>query len=326
VKIRMCPHGPAARRHRRRPDRRFTSSLHWHFSGYDRKQHDAGRCNYIPMNFGEAPDYYAPLHRIDRRRLHQDVPDDEHGYFNFSGATAYTKAMTERAKVVIVETSTALPYALAPRRRSRERRSRQRDRGRQRAARGAAEPAADGGRSQGRCAHRRRGPRRRLSAVGIGGMPKRRLRHLEGSRRARSRIHTEMLVDGMLDLVEAGIVTGARKTIDRYQIVYTFALGSQRQYRFIDRNPRMQRAPRRLHKLPHVIMQNERVISINNTTEIDLQGQAASESAGHRHLTGTGGRSSSCAAPTPRRAASRSSACRRCTTRAARRAAGSSRP
>jgi acyl-CoA hydrolase len=102
-------------------------------------------------------------------------------------------------------------------------------------------------------------------------------------------IHTEMLVDGMIDLIEAGLVTGARKTLNRFQTVFTFAMGSRRQYEFIHRNPRVQSHPVDYTNLPHHIMQNERVVSINNTTQMDLQGQAASESAGHRHLTGTGG-------------------------------------
>jgi len=102
-------------------------------------------------------------------------------------------------------------------------------------------------------------------------------------------IHTEMLVDGLIDLVDAGLVTGARKTLDPYQIVFTFAAGSRRQYDFIHRNPLLRAHPVDYTNLPHNIMRNDRVVSINNTTEIDLQGQAASESAGHRHLTGTGG-------------------------------------
>ena len=102
-------------------------------------------------------------------------------------------------------------------------------------------------------------------------------------------IHTEMLVDGMIDLVEAGSSPARARRINRYQIVFTFAAGSRKQYDFIDRNPRVQSLPVDYTNLPHNIMQNDRVVSINNTTQIDLQGQAASESAGHRHLTGTGG-------------------------------------
>jgi len=102
-------------------------------------------------------------------------------------------------------------------------------------------------------------------------------------------IHTEMLVDGMIDLCEAGLITGTRKAINREQIVFTFAAGSRKQYDFIHRNPRVQSFPVDYTNLPHHIMQNDRVVSINNTTQIDLQGQAASESAGIRHISGTGG-------------------------------------
>src|SRR5262245_40770325 len=85
-------------------------SFNWHFSGYDRRQHDAGRCNYIPMNFGEAPDLYRRhVDRVDIACI-KTAPMDEHGYFNFGGAVGYTKAMTERAGILLVETSERMPY------------------------------------------------------------------------------------------------------------------------------------------------------------------------------------------------------------------------
>jgi len=102
-------------------------------------------------------------------------------------------------------------------------------------------------------------------------------------------IHSEMLVDGMIDLWEAGKITGACKALNRFQVVFTFAAGSRRQYDFIHRNPRAHSYPVDYTNLPHNIMQNDGVISINNTTQMDLQGQAASESSGFRHISGTGG-------------------------------------
>ena len=102
-------------------------------------------------------------------------------------------------------------------------------------------------------------------------------------------IHTEMFVDGMVDLIESGVVNGARKVLDPGQAVFTFAAGSRRMYDFIDRNPAVQSHPVDYTNSPETIQRNERVISVNNTTQIDLQGQVASESDGHRHLTGTGG-------------------------------------
>jgi acyl-CoA hydrolase len=102
-------------------------------------------------------------------------------------------------------------------------------------------------------------------------------------------VHTEMLTDGIIDLYRAGCITGVAKQLDPGRIVCTFALGSRTLYETIDRNPDFLSCPVDYTNLPHIIMQNERVVSINNTTQMDLQGQAASESDGHRHISGTGG-------------------------------------
>jgi acyl-CoA hydrolase len=263
--------------------------FNWHFSGYDRQQHDRGRCNYIPMNFGEAPDYYRRfIERVDVACL-KTCPMDAHGYFNFGGAVTYQKAMVERARTVVVETCEAMPYVFG-----------------QEAAVHASEVdfVIDGGSGSipevenpaatdvdhkvaaliaaeiedGACLQ-----------IGIGGMPNAVCTLLRDAGVRDLGIHTEMLVDGMIDLVEAGLVSGARKAINPYQVVFTFAAGSHRQYAFIDRNPAVHASPVDYTNLPQNIMRNDRVVSINNTTEIDLQGQSASETAGHRHLTGTGG-------------------------------------
>jgi acyl-CoA hydrolase len=98
-----------------------------------------------------------------------------------------------------------------------------------------------------------------------------------------------MLVDGIADLYRAGRITGARKALDRGKIVYTFTLGSSALYGLLERNPDFESHPVDYTNQPHIIMRNDRMVSINNTTQIDLQGQAASESDGHRHLSGTGG-------------------------------------
>ena len=93
----------------------------------------------------------------------------------------------------------------------------------------------------------------------------------------------------MVDLIQSGVVNGSRKSINRGHAVYTFAGGSRRQYEFLDRNTGVKIYPVDYTNDPALIARNDRVVAINNTTQIDLQGQAASESDGHRHLTGTGG-------------------------------------
>jgi acyl-CoA hydrolase len=102
-------------------------------------------------------------------------------------------------------------------------------------------------------------------------------------------VRTEMMTDGIAELYPAGCITGARKQLDPGKLVYTFALGSQHLYATLDRNPDMHCCPVDYTNTPHVIMRNDNVISINNTTQIELQGQSASESDGHRHISGTGG-------------------------------------
>ena len=102
-------------------------------------------------------------------------------------------------------------------------------------------------------------------------------------------IHTEMLTDGLIELFLAGLVTGARKQLDVGKVAFTFSLGGKTMYEAIDRNPDMWCCPVDYTNMPHVIMRNDNVVSINSTTQVDLQGQAASESDGHRHISGTGG-------------------------------------
>ena len=99
-----------------------------------------------------------------------------------------------------------------------------------------------------------------------------------------------MLTDSMVDLVRSGRVTGANKTLDPGKHVYTFALGSQKLYDAIDGGDDQWLCyPVDYTNMPHLIMQNEKVVSINNTTQVDLFGQAASESDGMRQISGTGG-------------------------------------
>jgi acyl-CoA hydrolase len=125
--------------------------------------------------------------------------------------------------------------------------------------------------------------------IGIGGMPNAVCSLLREANVRNLGIHTEMLVDSIADLIEAGIVTNSCKQIDRGRSVFSFALGSGKLYRMIDGNPDVCACAVDYTNLPENISRNDKVMSINNTTQIDLQGQAASESCGYRHVSGTGG-------------------------------------
>ncbi len=263
--------------------------LNWHFSGYDRKMHDAGRCSYIPLHLGEVPDYYRRfLDPVDIVIL-KTCPLDENGYFNFGPTNVWLRALIERARMVIVEVTEGLPwvygeqtgvhvsevdYIIAgdnePAPELPNPPANDIDRA---VARQIAQEISDGDCLQ----------------IGIGGMPNAVCSLLLESGVRDLGVHTEMMIDGLIDLYKAGRVTGARKSLDRGKLTYTFAAGSRKLYETLHRNPDFHCCPVDYTNMPHRIMQNDQVVSINNTTQIDLQGQLASESDGHRHISGSGG-------------------------------------
>ena len=261
----------------------------WHFSGYDRKKHDAGISHYIPMNLGEIPDYYRRFLDPVEVAVFKTCPVDGNGFFNLSAANLWHRAIAERAKTVIVEVSRGLPYAhgvdnglhvsevdfvidgddLAP-------------------AELPNPPPTDIDRAVARLIAAEIGAGDCLQ-IGIGGMPNAVCALLLESGVSGLGVHTEMLTDGLVELYKAGRTPGSAKRLDPGKIVYSFALGSRSLCEAINRNTDFLCYPCDYTNLPHLIMQNDQVVSINNTTQVDLQGQAASESDGHRHLSGTGG-------------------------------------
>ena len=102
-------------------------------------------------------------------------------------------------------------------------------------------------------------------------------------------IHTEMFADGVLDLIEKGIINGAAKKIDTGKTVASFLLGSQRVYDFIDHNPAVQMREIKYTNDPWIIARNPNVVSINSAVEVDLTGQVCADSIGTRIYSGTGG-------------------------------------
>ena len=271
------------------PGREHASFYNWHFGGYDRKQSDVGIQNYIPCNLGEIPDYYRRFIEPVDMMVVKTCPVDAQGYFNYSAANLWHGAVASRAKVIVVEVEPSLPYVhginnglhisqvdyiidgegrplpelpvLAPTDADRA------------VARLIAGEIEDGACLQ----------------IGIGAMPNAVCSLLLESGVRNLGVHTEMLTDGIIDLYRAGVVTGSAKSVHPGKIVCSFGLGSQVTYAAIDDNIDISCQPVDMTNLPHLIMQNDRLMAINNTTQMDLQGQAASESNGHRHISGSGG-------------------------------------
>ena len=273
------------------PGREHFHWFNWHYTGYDRAKGDAGLANYIPCNLGEIPDYYRRFIDPPEIAVLKTCPKDEHGFYNFSLAALWHRAIVERARIVIVEESAGLPYAGRPRERGARERGRLRDRGRRRPAPEIPNPPptdVDRAVAQLIAAEVEDGS---CLQIGIGAMPNAVCSLLRESGVRDLGVHTEMLTDGIVDLYRAGVVTGARKTLYPGKVVCTFGVGTAMQYETADRNPDFLCHAVDLTNPPHIVMQNDRVVAINSTTQMDLQGQAASESAGHRHISGTGGQS-----------------------------------
>jgi acyl-CoA hydrolase/GNAT superfamily N-acetyltransferase len=102
-------------------------------------------------------------------------------------------------------------------------------------------------------------------------------------------IHTEMITDDIIPLVEEGVVTGARKTLDRDKVVASFCLGTKKLYDFIDNNPIFAFHPTEYVNDPFVICQHHKMVAINTALEIDLTGQVCADSLGEKFFSGVGG-------------------------------------
>jgi acyl-CoA hydrolase len=130
-------------------------------------------------------------------------------------------------------------------------------------------------------------PDRACVQAGIGSIPNGVLEALRDHRELG--IHTELLSDGAVDLVESGVATGVHKTRRPGKVVTTFALGTQRLYDFLDNNPAVELLPVDWVNDPRIIAQERNFVSINATVEVDFLGQAASETINGKLWSGSGG-------------------------------------
>jgi acetyl-CoA hydrolase len=123
--------------------------------------------------------------------------------------------------------------------------------------------------------------------MGIGGIPDAVLRELTGHKHLG--VHTELFSDGVIDLVERGVIDGERKTLHPGKIIAGFLLGTKRLYSFVHDNPVVELHPTEYINDPFVIAQNDRMVAINSAIEVDLSGQVCADSIGPRLYSGVGG-------------------------------------
>jgi 4-hydroxybutyrate CoA-transferase len=123
--------------------------------------------------------------------------------------------------------------------------------------------------------------------MGIGAIPDAVLKYLFDKKDLG--IHTELFSDGVIDLVDAGVLTNARKSIHPGKIVAGFIIGTRRLYDWVDDNPMIELHRTEYINDPFVIAQNDRMVAINSAIEIDLTGQVCADSIGHKFYSGVGG-------------------------------------
>ncbi|MEY4737614.1 MAG: hypothetical protein RL302_1933 [Pseudomonadota bacterium] len=257
------------------------------FGGATRAGGQAGWIDFIPNYFSEIPD------QITRGHIAADVvfsmasPMDEHGYFAISLGADYTMAAIKKARAVVLEVNPHVPFAfgnchvhisqisalvesdapimevglpkIGPVQEA--------------IGKYVADMIEDGSTLQ----------------IGYGGIPDAVVMQLTGKQDLG--IHTEMIGDGILTLVQAGAVTNRRKNYLPGKMVATFALGSNKLYQFMDRNPALEIHPVDFTNDPMLAGLNDNLVAINATLQIDFLGQCGSESLGHAPYSGTGGQS-----------------------------------
>ena len=125
--------------------------------------------------------------------------------------------------------------------------------------------------------------------LGIGGIPNKIGEFIAESDIKDLGVHTEMLVDSYAAMFKAGRITSKYKNINKGKMIFTFALGSQDLYDFVDRNETCLAMPASYTNAPENIAKNDKVFAVNNCLEVDLYGQVSSESLGTRQISGTGG-------------------------------------
>ena len=255
------------------------------YGGATRAGGQEGWIDFIPNHFSELPS------QIERGLIPSDVvfsrasPMDADGYFAISLAADYTMAAIAKARAVVLEVNPNVPFAFGNCRvhisqvaALTESEAPVFEVGlpkigpvQEAIGKYVAELIDDGSTLQ----------------IGYGGIPDAVVMQL--TRKRDLGIHTEMIGDGILSLVECGAVTNRRKNYLPGKMVATFALGSQKLYRFMDRNPALEIHPVDYTNDPSLAGLNDNLVAINASLQIDLLGQCGSESLGPAPYSGTGG-------------------------------------
>jgi acyl-CoA hydrolase len=244
-----------------------------------------GRADYVPVFLSDIPALFRSRRlAVDVALLNLSTPD-QHGFCSLGTSVDCAKAAAEEARIVIAQINPSVPrtlgdsfvhvdqltwavevdeppYCVEPE---------PVDDVARRIGEHVAELVADGSTLQ----------------LGIGAIPNAVLACLRDRRELG--VHTEMFSDGVVDLVEAGVITGSRKEVHRGKLVSSFLMGTQRLYDFVHDNPMVELHPIDYTNDTALIRRHRRMVAINSAIEVDLTGQVCADSIGHRLYSGVGG-------------------------------------
>ncbi len=271
------------------PKREHFTYNSWHCSSYERKLCDRGLCNYIPMVFRNVVPYYFHFLTVNVAMVCA-APMDKHGYFNLSCSTGVAKGILDKADIVIVEVNERLPkiyggfdevihidevdYVVEGEHTE------------------LLQIPVDAARPEDIKIAEHIVPYIPSGAtlqLGIGSMPSVIGKMLVDSDLNDLGMHTELCSDAYVDLFEAGKLTNRKKKVHKNKGVTGIVLGTEKLYRWVDENPGLIICPLEYVNAPEVIARMDDMISINSCISADLYGQICAESAGTRHISGTGG-------------------------------------
>jgi butyryl-CoA:acetate CoA-transferase len=264
--------------------------MSWHVAGQDKKYINGKGLYYVPMKFHECPVMTRNDAVPNNVFMATVSPMDKHGYFSFGAGCPSAMAAVENAEYVMLEVNTNMPRVLG---------------GNQESVHISQVthvvegsnpplptlPAANPNEVEKKIASNiiERLYDGCCLQLGIGGIP-----NAIGTMVAESDlkdlgVHTEMYVDAYLEMTKAGRISGAKKNIDKYKQVFSFAMGSRELYDFIDDNPGVIAYSVDYTNSPIIVASIDNFVSINACIEVDLFGQVCAESVGTRHISGTGG-------------------------------------
>jgi len=250
-----------------------------------------GRADAMPIHLGQVPRLFSDGHLpIDVAMIHVSPPD-EHGFCSFGTDVGTIKAAADAAKIVVAQINPQMPRALGdcfihvkkidyfvvheePLQEMAQFVFDPDDPATQiplKIGENIVDLIDDGSTMQ----------------MGIGTIPDAVLHHLHEKQDLG--VHTEMFSDGVVDLVEEGVINNEKKSINRGKIVAGFVLGTKKTFDFIDNNPIVEFRPTEYVNDVQVIAQHDNMISVNSAIEIDITGQVCSDSIGPRLFSGFGG-------------------------------------